>query len=205
MNDTDKWWSGCRMGMLDIHTNNLVESWHNILKSRYLKGARKQRPDMLVHILLDEAIESIKLKVLLALNGFQTRRTNLAEQNQIEKSHSIPSEIAMALISHSYASEESDESGEEIFVKSFTKENIKYKISLNDEGLVSSCTYGFDQEMFAADFRQVIKLIEPVINDYDKLEDQDQYLCQEVLDTLRAMSTIRHRISRQNWSEKQRR
>ena len=57
--------------------------------------------------------------------------------------------------------------------------------------------------MFAADFRQVIKLIEPVINDSDKLEDQDQYLSQEVLDTLRAMSTIRHRISRPKWLEKE--
>ena len=64
---------------------------------------------------------------------------------------------------------------------------------------------GFDQEMFAADFHQVIKMVEPVINEYDKLENQDQSLCQEVLDTLRAMSSIRHRMGRQNWSEKQRR
>ena len=57
---------------------------------------------------------------------------------------------------------------------------------------------GSDQEMFEADFWQVLKLVEPVINDYEKLENQDQSLCQEVLDTLRAMSTIRHRMSRQN-------
>ena len=102
--------------MLDIHTNNLVESWHNILKTRYLKGSRKQRPDMLVYILLDEALESIRLKVLLALNGFQSRRTNLAEQNQLEKCNLIPSEIAIPLVSHRYATEGFKESGEEIFV-----------------------------------------------------------------------------------------
>lgn len=72
MDDTDKLWSECRMvskirsnedlvlkdlqGMLDIHTNNLFELWHSILNSRYSKGARKQHPDMLVHILLDKAI-----------------------------------------------------------------------------------------------------------------------------------------------------
>ena len=156
MNDTDKWWSGFRtvnkicfyedlvltnlQGIIDVHTNNLVESWHNILKSRFLKGARKQRPDMLVHLLLNEAIENIRLKVLLALNGFQTRRTCLAEQNQLDKSNSISSEKAMTLISHLISADECVESGEEKFVKSFTKENIKYNISLNDEGLISSCT-----------------------------------------------------------------
>ena len=62
-----------------------------------------------------------------------------------------------------------------------------------------------DQEMFAADFRQLLKLVDPVINDYDKLENQDQSLCQEVLDTLRAISTIIRRMSRQNRTEKQRR
>lgn len=57
--------------MLDIHINNLVGSWHKFLKSRYLEGARRQRTDMLVNILLDEVLESISLKVLLTLNGFQ--------------------------------------------------------------------------------------------------------------------------------------
>ncbi|TQS33669.1 hypothetical protein Golomagni_05977 [Golovinomyces magnicellulatus] len=69
MNDTGKWRSECRTGMLDIHTNNLVESWHNILKLRFLKGARKQHPDMLVYILLDESIEIIRLKFLLVFTG----------------------------------------------------------------------------------------------------------------------------------------
>ncbi|RKF74792.1 hypothetical protein GcM3_088038, partial [Golovinomyces cichoracearum] len=46
----------------------------------------------------------------------------------------------MTLVTQRHESEECDEPGEEIFVKSFTNENIKYKISLNDEGLISSCT-----------------------------------------------------------------
>ena len=239
-------------GILEIHTNKLVDSWHNVLILSFLKGARKQRPDMLVHLLLNEAIESIRRKVLLAINGFQTRRTCLAEQNQLDKCNSISFEKAMTLVSRCNSAEKCDESGEMIFVKSFTNENVKYIISQNDEGLISSCTCenmstnflvckhmylvsrtfgyilsfdsrkknttvidttpisqlssdGSDQAMFAADFHQVIKIVEPVINEYDKLENQDQSLCQEVLDTLRAMSSIRHRMSRHNWSEKQRR
>ena len=155
MNDKNKWWSGFRtvnricfyedlvltilQGIHEIHTYNLVESWHNILKSSFLKGARKQRPDMLVH-LLNVAIESIRLKILLALNGFQTRRTCLAEQNQLDKCNSTSFEKAMTLVSRCNSAEKCDESGEMIFVKSLTNENVKYIISLDDEGLISSCT-----------------------------------------------------------------
>lgn len=207
---------------------------------------------MLVHLLLNEAIESIRLNILLALNGFQTRRTCLAEQNQLDKCKTISFEKAMTLVSRCNSAEECDECREVIFLKSFTNENVKCIISLKYDGLISSytCEYmstnflvckhiylvsrifgyilssdsrkkdatvtdsapvsqpssdGSNQAMNATDFHQVIKMVEPVINEYDKLENQDQSLCQEVLDTLRAMSSIRHRISRQNWSEKQRR
>lgn len=68
--------------MFEIHTNSLDESWHNSLKSRYLKGVRKQRVDMHIHGLLSEVLESIRLKILLVTNGFQRRTTNLAELNQ---------------------------------------------------------------------------------------------------------------------------
>lgn len=36
---------------------------------------------------------------------------------------------------------------------------------------------GHDQAKFAADFHQVTKMVEPVINEYDKLENEDQSLC----------------------------
>ena len=137
----------------------------------------------------------------------------------------------MTLVSRCSSAEECDESGEAIFVISFTNENVKYIITLNDEGLISSCTCeymstnflvckhmclvprilgyiisfdsrnnastvidltlipqpapdGSDQAMFTADFHQVIKTVEPVINESDNLENQDQSLCQNVLDTL---------------------
>ena len=104
---------------------------------------------MLMHILLDEAIESIRLKVLLALNGFQIRRTSLAEQNQLEKSNSISSEKAMTLVTQRHESEECDEPRDGIFVKSFPNENTKYKISLNDEGLISSFTCEYISSNFS--------------------------------------------------------
>lgn len=238
--------------MLDIHTNNLVESWHNVLKSRYLKGARRQRADMLVHILLDEVLESIRLKVLLALNGFQRRRSNLAEQNQQEKCNSIPSELAMNLVSHMHAQDGSDGLGT-ILVNSFSSENVKYSISLNEDGLISKCTCEYmsknsvvykhmymaarvlgyslcfeirnapsfedellpstqqldssDQDMLADDFRQIVKQVEPVINNYNNLEEEDQALCIDVMDTLRAINATRNRIKRgaSSRSERQKR
>ena len=65
--------------MLEIHTNNLVESWHNVLKSVYLKSARKERTDILVYRLLREVLVNLRWKVAQVTNGLQRRRTNVAE------------------------------------------------------------------------------------------------------------------------------
>ena len=63
--------------MMEVHTKNLVESWHNILKNVYLKGSRKQRPDMLAYRLVEEVLHELRSKFALTLNGFIRRRINL--------------------------------------------------------------------------------------------------------------------------------
>ena len=49
--------------MLEINTNNHIEAWHNILKSRYLGSCRKQRTDILVHLLLREVLPDYRINV----------------------------------------------------------------------------------------------------------------------------------------------
>ena len=46
----------------------------------------------------------------------------------------------MTLVTQRHETERCDEPGEEIFMESFTNENIRYKISLNDESLISNYT-----------------------------------------------------------------
>lgn len=70
MNDTEKWWSRFRKGILEIRRNNLVESCHNILQSVHLKGTRKQRVDILVNRLLEEVLKDLWIKVAFTPNVF---------------------------------------------------------------------------------------------------------------------------------------
>lgn len=59
--------------MLEIYTNSLVESWHNILNSLYLEGARKQRIDILAYRLLEEAFKDLRIKVASTPYKFMQR------------------------------------------------------------------------------------------------------------------------------------
>ncbi|RKF60248.1 hypothetical protein OnM2_052080 [Erysiphe neolycopersici] len=69
-----------------------------------------------------------------------------------------------------------------------------------------SSVEGDPKNILSADFRQVIQRVEDVVDDYNNLEEQDQALCQDALDKLRAVSAIRNRANRQiAWSERQRR
>ena len=126
--------------MLEIHTNNLVESWHNILKSVYLKGTRKQRTDILVYRPLEEVLKDLRIKVALTQNGFLRRRTNLVEQRQQDESNLISDEVALRYVTRFYSSENSDEIVEKISVKSFSTENVFYTIKINEDGLLSNCS-----------------------------------------------------------------
>ena len=125
---------------MEVHTNNLVESWHNILKNVYLKGARKQRPDMLVYRLVEEVLQELRSKIALTLNGFIRRRINLAEQKQLDESDAISDEAAVNMVSRTIKSDESNLCVEEIQVCSFFEPTIQYEILLNDNGLIAKCS-----------------------------------------------------------------
>ena len=127
--------------MQEIHTNNLVESWHNILKSVYLRSARKQRPDLLVYKLLREALMDLRLKVANVLNGFGRRQMCQAEIDQLNKCNAIADEDAQQYIFNYPSSVESDVELEKMIqIKSLTKKGVYYSVSLNASSSISSCT-----------------------------------------------------------------
>ena len=110
----------------------------------YLKDTRKQRTDLLVCRLLNEVLIDLRKKVTQISLGLQSRRTNLAEGKQHDLCTAIPDEVALNLVCHSFSSENIDGPGdktkEEVFVKSFSKEDINYNIYLNENGLIAKCS-----------------------------------------------------------------
>lgn len=110
------------MYMAEIHTNNLVKSWHNMLKNDYLKRTRKQRPYMLVCRLINQALRDLKLKV-----------------NQKSQYGCISDNLALNLKSRTHSSQEGENDEEVIHVKSITKDSVNYTVSRDDEGQIINC------------------------------------------------------------------
>lgn len=112
--------------MQEVHTNNLIESWHNTLKTVYLKSTRKQRTDMLVYMLLNEVLIDLRKKVTQISLGFMPRRTNLVEGQQQDLCKAIPDEIALSMVSRTLLDDNIDfpvdEALEEVLVRSFSDE-----------------------------------------------------------------------------------
>ena len=125
--------------MLDIQTNNYVESWHSTLKWSYLRGARKQRTDILVHKLLNEYLLDVRLKVALVKNGFGSRPVSDKEARQRAQCDALAANVAESYVRYPTALQPGDQFGNEVTVRSFKNENIHYTISLNN-GEISGCS-----------------------------------------------------------------
>lgn len=132
--------------MLEINTNNYVESWHNNLKSGYLGGSRKQRTDILVHLLLREVLPDFRVKVARVSMGLERRRLSNSEKAQLQKCKEISSETAASLVRHSVVESGDAEFSEVILVKSFTIDDQEYVITLNSASAMSCCSCSYMAE-----------------------------------------------------------
>lgn len=126
--------------MLETNTNNYIEAWHNILKSSYLGSFRKQRTDILVHILLREILPDFRIKVARLTLGLERRRLNDSEKKQRRLCNEVSSERAATLVRRSVAEVGGAKYTEVIFVKSFTNDGQEYLVSLNQASAISSCS-----------------------------------------------------------------
>ena len=132
--------------MLDINTNNYVESWHNTIKSGYLNGLRKQRTDILVHLLLREVLSDFRVKVARVSIGLERRRLSNSEKAQLQKWKEISLETAASLVRHSVVESGDAEFSEVILVKSFTVDEQEYEITLNSASAMSCCPCSYMAE-----------------------------------------------------------
>lgn len=64
----------------NIDTNNYIESWHLLLKRDYLKLMRKQRVDVLVHILVDQVEPDLRREEAQVYLGFDAPRLQKQEK-----------------------------------------------------------------------------------------------------------------------------
>ena len=126
---------------MEIHTNNLVESWHSILKSNYLRGYRRQRTDVLVYRLLREVLPDLRLKIARIIRGFEKRKLDAAEERQLTRCNELSSVEAARYVQRCLVALESDDDfAEVITVKSFNqKKDVFYTISLNASSSLSRC------------------------------------------------------------------
>ena len=102
--------------MLENNTNNYIEAWHNTLKSRYLSSFRKQRTDVLVHLLLREVLPDFRIKAARVTLGLERRRLTDSEKAQFKKCTELSSETAASLVRHSVVEVEEAEFSEVILV-----------------------------------------------------------------------------------------
>ncbi|KAI1002943.1 hypothetical protein K3495_g5262 [Podosphaera aphanis] len=116
-----------------------VESWHATLKRSYLRIARKQRTDSLVHKLFNEYLLKVRLKVALVKNGFGIRTATDTEKRQRDLCDAIVADVAESYLRFPTSLQPGDQFGNEVMVRSPVKENVHYIVSLND-GEVSSCS-----------------------------------------------------------------
>ncbi|WAR61790.1 hypothetical protein PtB15_12B480 [Puccinia triticina] len=59
-----------------VHTNNYVESWHNILKTKYIPGPERRRIDAVIQIFKDEVLPRYQKEHICVEMGFRKQRTN---------------------------------------------------------------------------------------------------------------------------------
>ncbi|KAI0995090.1 hypothetical protein K3495_g13091, partial [Podosphaera aphanis] len=144
MGKSETLWHGNRKGMLCIQTNNLVESWHSILKMNYLRGFRKQRTDMLVYRLLREILPDLRLKVSLVQRGVTGRKMDFHEKMQFQCCSSISSDMASQIVKRYVAPHgEYDDYVEVISVRSFEKTDKQYTITLDASRSLSRCSCSY--------------------------------------------------------------
>ena len=129
--------------MLEINTNNHIEAWHNVLKSRYLGSYRKQRTDTLVHLLLREVLPEYRIKVARVTTGLERRRQTDSEKAQLKKCTELSSERAASLVRHSVVKVGEAGYSESILVKSFTNYVQEYLVSLNQASTITSYSCGY--------------------------------------------------------------
>ncbi|KAG1514525.1 hypothetical protein G6F53_003602 [Rhizopus delemar] len=117
----------------NMRTNNYIESWHNQLKSVYLKRIKNRRLDRLVFILTNDVESDLKLDVERICFEVGRMGPELRRRRQREMvADSIPEDRMIEMISK--------DGDTQYTVESFNQENILYVVKINEDGKIASCS-----------------------------------------------------------------
>lgn len=114
-----------------ILTNNYIEAWHGVLKGKHLGNRRKQRVDLLVHILVHEALPDLRQRMAKVSKAVNARTRTVEEDKRYKAAHQLPIHTAQAMVDFS------DHSPSSVLVDSFTGDS-KYRVRLQGER-ISEC------------------------------------------------------------------
>jgi hypothetical protein len=107
-----------------ITTNNYIESWHHVLKTNYLKLARRQRIDVLLHILTTRAIPDLHRTHVRCTLGFEAPRINLAESKALAQAEALDTDVAEEMV------EGPNDGTADYVVQSFKDADTTYRVHL---------------------------------------------------------------------------
>ncbi|KAJ6507586.1 hypothetical protein DFH09DRAFT_943012 [Mycena vulgaris] len=115
-----------------IDTNNYVESWHHHLKTFYLKLMRKQRIDVLLHILTEQVEPDFRRSDIRVALDFERPRLSKGEQASQQKARAIPSEDLDDMIDYADIEDNTASKNPDIYIHTFTGEDIWYLFKVHD-------------------------------------------------------------------------
>ncbi|KAG1046567.1 hypothetical protein G6F43_010950 [Rhizopus delemar] len=120
----------------NMSISNYIESWHNPLKSVYLKRTKNRRLDRLVYILVNEVendmkFEEARVSSEVGRMGPETRNKRKRETVAAD----IPDDRTKELITK--------ESETTYNVESFSQEDIMYTVQINETGNIVSCSCSY--------------------------------------------------------------
>jgi hypothetical protein len=117
----------------NMRTNNYIESWHNQLKSVYLKRIKNRILDRLAFILKNDVENDLKLDVERIYSEVGRMGPELRRRRQREMiTDSTPEDRMIEMISK--------DGDTHYTVESFNQENILYVIKINEDGKITSCS-----------------------------------------------------------------
>ncbi|KAG1573839.1 hypothetical protein G6F50_002496 [Rhizopus delemar] len=120
----------------NMRTNNYIESWHNQLKSVYLKRIKNRRLDRLVFILTNDVESDLKLDVERICSEVGRMGPELRRRRQREMvADNIPEDRMIEMISK--------DGDTQYTVESFNQENILYVVKINEDGKSASCSCSY--------------------------------------------------------------
>jgi hypothetical protein len=117
----------------NMRTNNYIESWHNQLKSVYLKRVKNRRLDRLIFILVNEVENDMKLeeaRVSSEVGRMGPETRNRRKREMIAAA--IPDDRMKEMITK--------ESETTYNIESFREEDIMYAVQINEAGNIASCS-----------------------------------------------------------------